>query len=223
MKDLEDKVKYLGLNKKQSKAYLFILKNKKVYLKELAKHLGITVAGTSKLLKEMIKMGFIKTFHIGNKKVFMSVDISELKKEFLKSKKEQLNRYESIFDELQSGYGGYTIKVFRISESNLIKKYRELSKDCDEILEFVDLTNEVIAMNDELNKDARLKTIYYGENISLPHAKKIDINTDKGYAHIIIINGFLFFITTNKEVLLINNDEISNSLKLLFKNFFNLL
>jgi sugar-specific transcriptional regulator TrmB len=218
MKDLEEKMSYLGLNKKQAKAYIFILKNKRVYLRDLANYLDVTIAGVSKLLKGMIRLGYVKTFQIGNKKVFMSVDIAELRKNFMKRKKAELNQYNAIFDELESGYGEYTIKVFRITSSKLMESVEQFILNSEgPIYEFVDIRNAVKKSMPSAYKNIQFISVYFDEKCKIRSRVngKYFFDVSRNYSHILAFDDKVICSTLNKETILIENEEISNSIKYL--------
>ena len=221
MEELSKKLRSLGLNKKQSQAYLYILKHKRVNLKILADLFDISTAGASKLLKDMVDKGFLKSFEVGNKKVFMATDLDEIKNRFLEQQKDKIKEYEQIFSELEAGYGGYTIRIFRMSAENLVKKIKKLILQTKEVSEFVDYRNIVspTATVPAEYKDIKFNVAYYHDKPEFKHqlGRKIQLDLDKSYAHLISFDDKVQFITSNKETVLIENQEIANSIQFLIK------
>jgi len=219
--DLEQQLKKLGLNKKQAEAYLYILKNKKVNLKTLSDKFHITTAGVSKLLKDMTERGFIKSFELGNKKIFMATDIREFRDEFLKKKKEEIADYEKLFEDLKAGYGGYSIKFERLSHEAAIKKYVELVKKANSLFEFQDMRNMVkphTEISDEMKAlkiDIKYLFVPAYQGHIFEGGIEMKADEDKNYAQVFSTGTKVSFQTTNKEVVMIDNVEIANSIQLL--------
>lgn len=222
--DIDKQLARLGLNKKQVETYLYILKNRRVNLKTLADKFGITTAGVSKLLKDMMERGFVKSLEVGNKKVFMATDIREFRDNFLKQKKEEFDDFEQLFNDLEAGYGGFSIKVNRPDIDSLVKTTQKTLEGASTVYEFLDasdIVNIPTVLPDHL-KQKELLSIYNApkDGQKLPWGKSIIVDNNKNYATVLSIRDSVFFTTSNKETIVLNNADIANSIQVLIEQLY---
>lgn len=226
MPDLSEKIKDLGLNEKQSQAYLYILKNKRVNLKELAKELEISIPRISIITQDMIDKGFIKEVAIdGTRKIYTSTDIEEFRKQYLNDFKNKRHQIEQIFAELNNNYGQFSIKITRLSANTFVEKIKSIIIKSKEVFEFIDLRSLSKIQEKQLPE---FKNIQYTTLFSHPDddfqsdkAQKVKIDLKKSYAHILSFGDKTRFTTTNKETVLLENQEIANSIQFLISEIYN--
>lgn len=218
MPNLEQELSRLGLNESQSKIYLYILENKRINLKGTAELLDVSSAGASKMLSEMVGKGFLKKMKIENKKIYLPRDLNEVLKQMQEKKRKEVDDMEQTLAELKSRYGSYSIKVYRLGD-NYIDKIKGMVVQAKKAFEFVDLRN--IVTKPELPKEydeVEFKTIFSG-NAEVPHGTNIDLETGKKYAHIVAFDKNVALTTTNKETIIIKNEEVANSVMAIIEKF----
>ena len=227
MLELEQNLKLLGLNDNQCKAYIFILKNKKVNPGVLAKKLGISPSRASRMLKEMVQKKFLKTFFAGRERYYFINDIKKLKEDLFENQHQETEKLKNVLKELEEQFDEFSIKVKKINSESLTETMQAELADANPIYEFIDFKNLVITPPSPAIKNKEMYTLYSSLNKDelkynkVEYGKKIILDKNKNYAHIIVYKNKITFSTTNKEAITIENEDIKNSIEYLIKTIFN--
>ena len=221
MDNLMRALKVIGLNESQRKTYLYILKNKQINLKSVAELNYMSSAGATKLLNDMVEKGFVKKFKVGSKKVYMATDMNTLQQEIRNNKKEELNLIEQAFSDLRSGYGDYSIKVIRPNFDDMVGSFKSSIKNVPEVYELIDFSNILKKTSIEEYDNKKFKTLYFGEEGVAPHGIRLSKTNSGNYAQVLVYGDRVDFTTTNKEIVVIENEEIVKSISYLIDYIYN--
>lgn len=220
MSPLLKKFKHLGMNPTQAKAYFHILKNKHVNYTSLSEHLGITKTGTQRAVIKLIQRNFVKEYPKGNEKILMANDLQDVMNKVREEKKRDFELTEKVLKEIDEAYGNYSIKLQRFSSKVLKETISEMVLQSKNVFEFMDGRFTIVKKPASAEyKNINFKTIYGGRKQNLPRAKRVILEKEKNYAHLLSFQDKVTFITSNKENILIENEEVALAIQFLIKNF----
>lgn len=220
--DIPKVLNYLGLNDSQIQAYLFILRNKEATLKTIANSINLSSPGAIKMLNEMVNKGFIKKFKAKTKKVYLLSDLDIFENQIINKKKDEIDEIRHAFEEMKSSYGVYPIKVTRIGSDILVDTIKAMIIKCKKVFEFIDRRGAIVRTDNKLEayKDVDFETIYFDTEDSYSWGKRIELDTDKKYAHLISFEDKIKLTTSTKDTILIENEEIANTIQLLVNTIY---
>lgn len=221
MNQITEKLTSIGLNRSQAEVFLFVLKKKRATQSEIADFLGITITGVSKILKVLMEKGFVKSYKFSNRAFYLPCDLAELGDKLVKDLDKSKDNLSSLLRELDSAFGGYSIKSWRVRSEDLPKYTEDLILSTKVVHEFIDRNNSIKKGKNRRYKNIEFNTTYLGEPNSID-GRWLESDSSKNYGHTLVIGDKVIFKTANREAMVLENEEIANQMKLLIRKAANI-